>query len=186
MSISQAAVQIMEVKMAAVCRNSDEDIVFVKLCVELSEDRYSLGEHYDNLHAYAESLGLEVLGCFDEHESAAKAAIEMGAFFQNASTSGFRLTVSDDGFVAHDPGLAKIVMDTANRVRDSITVEVDSSLPSVAIVDDSGQHDDLFMQGDEASQFIDEVDSLYEKAGTVGRDDAELCVAAPYAETLFN
>src|SRR5690554_984174 len=86
----------------------------------------------------------------------------------------------------YDEKLAVIITDTANRVCNSITVEVDNVLPTVSISDDDGEHDDIIMNEDKASSFLDEAQSLYDRAGTVTMDDALLCVAAPYAETLFN
>lgn len=85
----------------------------------------------------------------------------------------------------YDSSLAKVVQETADRVSESITVEICSSLPWVRIADSIGAHDDIFIQGDEAGSFIDEAKDLYNKAGTISMETALLCVAAPYAENLF-
>ena len=85
----------------------------------------------------------------------------------------------------YDAALGKVVTETADRVRESIDVQICSGLPWVRITDTSGVHDEIFIQGDEAGNFIDEAKDLYSKVGTISMETALLCVAAPYAENLF-
>lgn len=86
----------------------------------------------------------------------------------------------------YDNKLAVIITDTAERVRDSITVEVNRGLPTVSISDESGVQESLLIAGDSACEFLDEAQRYYDQAGAVSMEDALLCVAAPYAETLWN
>lgn len=75
-------------------------------------------------------------------------------------------------------------MDLADIIRqqsalcEDIYIDVDTTLPCVAI------GDDLFMQGDEAQAFIDEAEALYEKAQTVSMEECYACVAWPYIENM--
>lgn len=85
--------------------------------------------------------------------------------------------------------LSTIIKQTAARCRD-ITVDVDISMPTVCITDDQNDDPDtncIFMQGDDAQQFIDECDALEKKTRSkiITREQIELCVAAPYAECIF-
>ena len=86
--------------------------------------------------------------------------------------------------------LSTVIKQTAARCT-GITVDIDESMPTVCITDNN--NDDpatnyIFMQGDDAQQFIDECDALEKKtrSKTITREQIELCVAAPYAECIFN
>jgi hypothetical protein len=81
--------------------------------------------------------------------------------------------------------LIEIIRASAARMT-NVTVETNSSMETVCIFDDSGAQEDIFMQGEEASEFIDRCKALYEEAGDVGMGDVELHVASPYAENLWN
>jgi hypothetical protein len=61
---------------------------------------------------------------------------------------------------------------------------MDSSFSTVAI--DAPGQDGLFMQGDEADQFIDEVRALCKRYRSLDEDTAALALAEPYAEALFH
>lgn len=79
----------------------------------------------------------------------------------------------------------KFIREAAARVRaDGVTVDMDSTYSTVAI--DAPGQDGLFMQGDEADQFITEVRALCKRYRSLDEDTAALALAAPYAETLFN
>lgn len=75
--------------------------------------------------------------------------------------------------------LCEIIRTTAWRVRD-VNIDVDSSYSTVAI------GDNIFMQGQEADEFIDEARKLYEQAQHVSMDDCYACLAEPYLECLEN
>lgn len=86
----------------------------------------------------------------------------------------------------YDGKLAEMILGVANNVRNSISVEVDSALSTVSITDDTGEQEAIFLDGHTADSFIDEARALYEAAGTVTLEDAQLYKAAPIAENLFN
>jgi hypothetical protein len=75
--------------------------------------------------------------------------------------------------------LSEMIRTTAWRMRE-VNIEVDTAFEHVAI----GQN--IFMQGEEAGEFIDEAEKLWEKAGDVGKDDCYAFLAAPIYETLEN
>ena len=60
----------------------------------------------------------------------------------------------------------------------NIYIEVDTAYETVAI---GGS---VFMQGDDAAQFISEARDLYNKAQNVTMDECYACVAKPYVECL--
>jgi len=62
------------------------------------------------------------------------------------------------------------------------SVDVDRSFGTVCIT--RPKLSDIFMQGDDAERFIAEVDNLRKHYPSLNGDVAELCVAAPYIETL--
>jgi hypothetical protein len=79
----------------------------------------------------------------------------------------------------------KFIREAAARCRaDGVTVDIDSPYSTVAI--DAPGHDGVFMQGDEAETFIDEVRALCKRYPSLDEDTAALALAAPYAETLFH
>jgi hypothetical protein len=79
----------------------------------------------------------------------------------------------------------KFIREAAARCRaDGVTVDIDSLYSTVAI--DAPGHDGVFMQGDEADTFIDEVRALCKRYPSLDEDAAALALAEPYAETLFH
>ena len=79
----------------------------------------------------------------------------------------------------------KFIREAAARCRaDGVTVDIDSSYSTVAI--DAPGQDGVFMQGDEADTFIDEVRALCKRYPSMDEDTAALALAAPYAETMFH
>ena len=79
----------------------------------------------------------------------------------------------------------KFIREAAARVRaDGVTVDIDSAYSTVAI--DAPGVGGVFMQGDEADQFIEEVRALCKRYRSLDEDTAALALAAPYAETLFH
>ena len=79
----------------------------------------------------------------------------------------------------------KFIRAAAARCRASgVTVDIDSRFPTVAI--DAPGEDGVFMQGDEADNFIGEVRALCKRYRSLDEDTAALALAEPYAECCFN
>ena len=81
--------------------------------------------------------------------------------------------------------LQDIIRDTASRMG-GVSVNVNTAFGTVAISDDTGKQEDIFMQGDDADRFIDELNKLWEETGDLGKDAIALHLAAPYVENLWN
>ena len=82
-------------------------------------------------------------------------------------------------------GTLQFILAAAKRCADSdITVDCDSAYSTVAI--GAPGHDGVFMQGDEADQFIAERDALTKRYRSLTDTEAELALAEPYAECIFN
>lgn len=88
----------------------------------------------------------------------------------------------------HDFALGYFVKEKLADAGDmSFEVDVDYGFGTVCIKDLSDDPwDDIFMQGEDASNFIEEVNNLYNRAGNLGLDEAEMYVALPYVETIWN
>ena len=70
---------------------------------------------------------------------------------------------------------------------DDVSITLCRSYQTVTIHDMSGTgHDDIFMQGDDACQFIDDLDALIEAAPDVLFDHAIKHLAKPYVENIWN
>lgn len=95
---------------------------------------------------------------------------------------------AEKSFRKCDPTLGDFVMARLVEVgASSFEVDVDYSFGTVCIKDLlPDPQDDIFMQGEDAEQFIEEVNNLYEKAGNLGLDEAEMFVALPYVENIWN
>jgi len=83
------------------------------------------------------------------------------------------------------PTLSEIIERTALRMA-TVTVHVESCMGTVCISDDTGKQNDIFMQGDDASAFISEMNRLYDETGDLTKDTIALYLAEPYAENLWN
>lgn len=75
--------------------------------------------------------------------------------------------------------LTDTILAAAGRMAD-VTVNIDNHLGTVCI-STPGQ-EDIFMQGDDAEQFIAAVDEMYDEAGDVTEDQCALCLAEPYTD----
>lgn len=64
-------------------------------------------------------------------------------------------------------------------------VEILSICGTVCISDTTGQNDDIFMQGDDASAFIFEVEQLWDQTGDMDRNTIACALAKPYIENLW-
>lgn len=67
-----------------------------------------------------------------------------------------------------------------------VSVTVCRSLPTVTIHDQSGINEDIFMQGQDAQEFIDAFDGLVEEAPDVLFADALKHLALPWVECVWN
>ena len=69
-------------------------------------------------------------------------------------------------------------------INGGVTVDCDSAFSTVAF--DAPGQDGIFMQGDEADTFIDEVRALCKRYPSLDEATVELALAEPYAENIFN
>lgn len=74
------------------------------------------------------------------------------------------------------PRFDEIIRTSAWRVR-NVVINVDETMPTIAI------GENVFLQGEEADNFIEAARELYEQAQTVTMDDCYACVAHPYVES---
>jgi hypothetical protein len=78
--------------------------------------------------------------------------------------------------------LSQIILANAAYVgRSNVTVTCNSSQSTVSIQSADGE---AFLQGQEADEFNDEVERLYNEAGDVTMDDCRAHVAYDYVDTL--
>ena len=79
----------------------------------------------------------------------------------------------------------RYICDAAQRcINSGIKVYCDGSYSTVSI--DAPGADSIFMQGDEADNFIAERDALCKRYPSLAFDVAELALAEPYAECIFS
>lgn len=80
----------------------------------------------------------------------------------------------------------RFIHEAAQRVRDSgISVEWCSAFETVSI--DATENEGVFMQGDEARAFIEEIVALCRRFRSLDEYTAALALAEPYAEcVIFN
>jgi hypothetical protein len=76
----------------------------------------------------------------------------------------------------------QVIKEMAGRMAD-VTVDMNRSYGTVTIDIVGGES--IFLQGDEADNFIAEVDRIYDEAQNVTEDECALCVASPYAESVL-
>lgn len=74
----------MIVKVAALCENSMGAPEFLFAQVNLSNDEYSCGAHYELLEQHATEQGYKPLCCFDEHDIALPQVRLLAEFFGQA------------------------------------------------------------------------------------------------------
>lgn len=79
----------------------------------------------------------------------------------------------------------KYMHEAANRFKNSgCSVDWDSSFSTVTI--SCKGEDDIFMQGDEADEFISEIEILTKRYKSLDSYTAACALAEPIAECLFN
>lgn len=66
-----------------------------------------------------------------------------------------------------------------------VRVDVVSIYGTVNIIDLTGEHESIFLQGDEGSAFISEARQLWNEVGTVTIDDCHLHLAKPYIDCIW-
>ncbi len=67
-----------------------------------------------------------------------------------------------------------------------VSVTICRKFGTVEIHDQSGEQEDIFLQGDDGDRFIAEFDSLVEKAPDVLFEDAIKHLAKPYVECIWH
>ena len=81
--------------------------------------------------------------------------------------------------------LQDIILADAKRMA-GVTVTVNPQMETVCISDDAGVHEDIFMQGNDADEFIAQRDALWKETSDLSMDVIELHLAHPYVENLWN
>jgi hypothetical protein len=80
--------------------------------------------------------------------------------------------------------MPEIIRQQAQLARNSgASVDLDTSMPTVCI--SAPGEPDIFMQGDDARQFEDQVRAYEDQYPDVDSDDIELFVAWPYIENIW-
>lgn len=86
--------------------------------------------------------------------------------------------------LAHKTKANRYIVESAERVQNSgITVDWDSSFSTVSIECDG--EDSIFMQGDNADQFIAEIEALCRRFPSLDEYTAALAIAESYAECIW-
>lgn len=80
--------------------------------------------------------------------------------------------------------LTEVIKAASKRVEEYADVVIERCIGTVTIAGTGG--DDIFLQGDEADQFIATVDGLYADAGDVTIDEAARCHAEQYCENIWS
>lgn len=79
----------------------------------------------------------------------------------------------------------KFIRKAAQRCKSgNVSIDWDSGFSTVSI--DAPGEESIFMQGDEADTFIDEIRALCKRYPSLDEYTAALALAEPYAETLWN
>lgn len=69
--------------------------------------------------------------------------------------------------------------------RSGADVEIVSNYGTVCISDTTGKNEDIFMQGDDASAFIGEVDLIWNETGDMDKDTIACALAKQYIECTW-
>lgn len=67
-----------------------------------------------------------------------------------------------------------------------VDVDVNSALGYIVIADDTGENEDIFLQGEDASNFIEERNRIWEEVGTVVRPEVDRFLAKPYVDNIWS
>ena len=86
--------------------------------------------------------------------------------------------------LAHKTKANRYIVEAAERVYNSgITIDWDSAFSTVSI--DHPDEESIFMQGDDADQFIGEIETLCKRFPSLDEYTAALSLAEPYAECIW-
>lgn len=81
--------------------------------------------------------------------------------------------------------LAEIIAANVQYMR-NVTVSVDTRYETVEISDDSGAQEEIFLQGQDAHEFIRESEDIWNQVGSVSIADVHLHMARCYVDNLWN
>lgn len=81
--------------------------------------------------------------------------------------------------------LSAIIQASATRMK-QVKIEVDTRFEIVEITDLTGVYDDIFLQGEDAYEFICEAQELWERAQTVGITECYAHLAESYCESFWH
>ena len=81
--------------------------------------------------------------------------------------------------------LQDIILSDAEYCK-NVTVLVEYNYGYVTISDDTGKNDDIFLQGDDASDFISQLNHLYNLTGDLTEQDISLHLARQYIDCIWN
>lgn len=81
--------------------------------------------------------------------------------------------------------LKQIIEADAQFMRD-VEVIIDRRFPHVTIKDETGEQEDIFLQGYDAESFVSAFDCLLNQAPDVPMVDAAKHMAKPYVENLWS
>ena len=81
--------------------------------------------------------------------------------------------------------LHDIIMQDAEYCK-NVQVTVNSCYGTVSIIDCDGEQEEIFLQGDDACQFISEAERLWDNLETITRQDAYAHLAKPYVDSYWN
>lgn len=85
--------------------------------------------------------------------------------------------------LAHKTKANKYIVESAYRVYESgVTVDWDYAFSTVSI--NCEGEDEIFMQGDDADQFIGEINALCKRFPSLDEYTAALALAEPYSECI--
>lgn len=78
-----------------------------------------------------------------------------------------------------------ILKSAAKRMADSgVSIDWDSDYSTVSISCEG--EDDIFMQGEEADEFIEEIEAMGDRCRSMSPYTIALAMAEPYAENIWN
>lgn len=81
--------------------------------------------------------------------------------------------------------LSRIIKDNAAYLAD-VKIEIDASMGWVDIIDKTGLHDNIFLQGDDGYDFIAEAEKMYNALEDVTMQDCLKTIAKPYVDCIWH
>lgn len=77
------------------------------------------------------------------------------------------------------------IIEADAKYMQNVTVHVDYLYSTVCIVDDRDEHEDIFLYGKEAEEFMEQCSKVYEEAQDALMYEVELHLAKPYVENIW-